>query len=192
MGTHLSRDVGGEPIQAVPLRKDFVNLSENYKVLKPRLVYCVTGGDIVITWGDATTSTITLTQSDYFPIDGASSLMVSATTVIHAGGKQAGFTVPTAFSFTDLTDQVASTLLTSNAITVAAIGVPMAISLVQTEGVGSYRINGGAWRTTASVVNLGDTVELQATSPALSTDPSTSMTLSIGTIDDVWTIATIA
>ena len=110
MATHLSRDVGGEPIQVVSLRQGFVNLAEYSKVLKPRIIYCVTAGDIVITWNDNTTDTITLTKGDWFSIDGAKFLMISTTTVIHASGKQAGDTIPDAFSFTDLTDQIASTL----------------------------------------------------------------------------------
>jgi hypothetical protein len=290
MTTAMSRDVGGEPISGVPLRKNFVNLSATSKVIKPRIIHCVTGGDVVITWLDGTTSTITLTKGDSFPIDNAKYLSISATTVIHASGKEAGvfaptqftlvaatdveadtitdsaaiiisgfssislpftvttgeasvnggafvssgtvksgdsvvirvtsgtyeavvsatFTVdsditddfdvttrvevtaPTAFVFTDLVDQVASTLLTSDSIDVLAIDNAAAITLVQTVGIGTYRINGGSWVDTEGTVEAGDTVELQATSPAISTDPSTSMTLTIGGVSDTWTIATIA
>jgi len=83
-------------------------------------------------------------------------------------------------------------LLTSDSIDVLAIDNAAAITLVQTVGVGTYRINGGAWVSSEGTVEAGDTVELQATSPALSTDPSTSMALTIGGVSDTWTIATIA
>ena len=190
MSTHLSRDVGGEPIQIVPLRKGFVNLDTDCKVIDPRLVHCVTAGDIIITWRDGSTSTIALALGDYFAIDGAKSLAIGAATVIHAGGRLAGSVVPDAFSFIDLTDQVASTLITSDSITVAGIGLPVAISL--TVGTGSYRINGGDWVDTAGTVEVGDTVELQQLSPALSTDPDAELTLDIGGVDDMWSVSTIA
>ena len=288
--TYLSRDVGGEPIQAVPLRKNFVNLTSTSKIIKPRTIFCVTAGDITVYWNDGTNDVIALQEGDSFPIDGAKSVAMGTTTKIHGTGKEGGIftptqftitaatsvepntvtesaaftiaglgsitlpfavttgeasinggdwvtsgtvklndsvilratsgtyeavvsvtftvdsnitddfdittrvevTAPTAFTFTDLTDQVAATLLTSNSIDVLAIDNAAAITLVQTVGTGAYRINGGAWEEDAGTVSAGDTVELQATSPDASTDPSTSMSLTIGGVSDTWTIATIA
>jgi len=87
MSTFISRDVGGEPIQAMPLRKGFVNLVSPSVVNKPRVIYCVTSGDVTITWTDGTPDTFTLVTGDSFAIDGATSLLVGAGTKIHAAGK---------------------------------------------------------------------------------------------------------
>ena len=77
MNTYLSRDIGGEPIQAIPLRKNFVNLITTSKVIFPKIIHSVVAGDVVITWEDGTTSTVALTLGDLFSIEGAASLAIS-------------------------------------------------------------------------------------------------------------------
>lgn len=83
----MSRDKGGEIIQAMPLRKGFINLVNPAVVNKPRVIYCVTAGDITITWYDGTTDTITMKEADSFTIDNAKSLLVEIETKVHVSGK---------------------------------------------------------------------------------------------------------
>lgn len=87
LSSFLSRDIGGEPIQAMPLRKGFVNLESPSVVIKPRVIQCVVAGDVTITWNDGTSDPIALEEGNSFSIDFAKSLLVESGTKIHATGK---------------------------------------------------------------------------------------------------------
>jgi hypothetical protein len=82
----LSRDVGGDPIQAMPLRKGFVNLDTGVVVNKPRIAFCVSAGSFTITWNDSTTDSISMNDGDSFTIDHAKSLAINSGT-FHIIGK---------------------------------------------------------------------------------------------------------
>ena len=74
----LSRDVGGEPVQAFPLRNGFVNLENPAVVSTPRIIACVDDGAFIITWDDSTTATIDAAAGDSYAIDGSTSLVISS------------------------------------------------------------------------------------------------------------------
>lgn len=95
--------------------------------------------------------------------------------------------VPNAFSFADQTDVALSSVIESNAITVAGINTASPISV---EG-GSYQINGGAWVTSAGTVTNGNTVKVRHTSSGSYTT-DTLTTLTIGGVSDTFTTTTAA
>lgn len=84
--TWLSRDVGGNVIQTMPLRKGFVNLANPATVDSPRIVYCVADGTITLSWREGGTDDIAMVAGDSFAIDNCSSLLVASGT-FHALGK---------------------------------------------------------------------------------------------------------
>lgn len=94
-------------------------------------------------------------------------------------------TTPDAFSFTDVTNQALSTLLESNAITVAGINTATAISV----SGGEYQINGGAWTAAAGTVTNGQTVKVRHTTSA-SNNTATNTVLTIGGVADTFTSTT--
>lgn len=79
------------------------------------------------------------------------------------------------FGFTALTGQSLNTLVTSNAITVAGFGSPVALSVAN----GEYQIDSGAWSTTAGTVSDGQTVRVRhTTAAAFATTVTTTLTIS--------------
>ncbi len=96
-------------------------------------------------------------------------------------------TTPDAFSFADQTDVAVSTLITSNTITVTGIDSATPISVTG----GEMSINTGAFTSTATTVNLNDTVQLRQTSSA-SNSTQTDVTLDIGGVTDIWSVTTVA
>jgi hypothetical protein len=96
-------------------------------------------------------------------------------------------TTPTAFSFTDVTDAEFSTVYTSNAIEVAGINYPAAISV----SGGTYSINSTETFTgTAGTVALGDLVRARVTSSA-SSSTAVNAVVTIGGVDDTYTVTTV-
>ena len=94
---------------------------------------------------------------------------------------------PTAFSFTDQTDVVASATITSAPVTVAGINTPVAITVTG----GTYSINGGAYVSTAGTVENGDVVRARHTASA---SPATAVNtaVTIGGVSDTFTSTTAA
>lgn len=90
-------------------------------------------------------------------------------------------TTPTAFSFTDATAQELSTLVESDAITVAGINWPAAISVTG----GEYQKNGGAWTSSPGTVANGDTVKVRHTTSG-SQGTNTDTVLTIGGVSDTF------
>lgn len=95
-------------------------------------------------------------------------------------------TTPDTFAFVDLAAVATSTVIESNAITVAGINAATAISVTG----GEYSVNGGAYATTSGTVNAGDTVKVRHTSSA-SYSTSAHTTLTIGGVSDTFTTTTM-
>ncbi|MBV5347422.1 hypothetical protein JZU46_04310 [bacterium] len=71
----LSQNGKSGAIQAMPLRKDKINLvSGSYDL---SLIFCVIDGNITITWYDDTTSVVALVEGDSFTIDEAKSVTLN-------------------------------------------------------------------------------------------------------------------
>ncbi len=94
---------------------------------------------------------------------------------------------PDAFSFVDLTDVAFITAFISNSITVTGIDTAVDISV----GGGQYSINGGAFTGVAGTVNNGQSVRVRVTSSS-SISTTTSATLTIGGVSDVFSATTVA
>lgn len=99
-------------------------------------------------------------------------------------------TTPNAFSFTDETDIALSTAKTSNAITVAGINYPAAISVTGDTGYG-YSKNSAACTATSGTVVAGDTVAACVTSSG-SNSTATTATVTIGGVSDTYSVITAA
>lgn len=94
---------------------------------------------------------------------------------------------PDPFTFTDRTDVTLTTLVESNAITVTGIDHPSPVSIIG----GEYSINGGAYASTAGIVNAGQTVKVRQTSSS-SLSTTTNATLTIGGVSDTFSVTTVA
>ena len=86
---------------------------------------------------------------------------------------------PDAFTFTALTNQLQSTALESDTVTIAGIENGTAISVAN----GEYKIGTGAYTTTAGTINDNETITLRQTSSAgYSTKTTTNITIGDTTI----------
>lgn len=103
--------------------------------------------------------------------------------------------VPAAFTFTDLTDQTASTLVTSNQITITDIGADDTPA-VTFSGTGEFQVcdtDGTtvlrAWGTGATTVGLNQKIQLRMTTSASESTEQTG-TLTVGGVSNTWNVTT--
>ena len=94
---------------------------------------------------------------------------------------------PDAFTFTAQTNVALSTSVTSNAIVVAGIDAPAAISIAG----GEYAIGAGAFTAAAGTVSAGDSVTVRQTSSATPATLTTA-TLTIGGVAGAFDVTTEA
>lgn len=165
---------------------------------------------LAIGWIDATVESSSLPNAtNYFEAIGASSLYISEflhpsdvsfDPPTYSGSNTANWSAGTfvirgsalnrfnTISFSSNTVYAGSTVVESQSQTIVGEGGPWPISI----DVGEYRINGGAWTSSAGTISLGDVVQLRGTSPALSgsvgVDTSTSTTLTVGSTTRNWWI----
>lgn len=95
-------------------------------------------------------------------------------------------TTPDAFSFTDQSGILRSTLVTSDTVTITGITVSAAVDA----GGDEYSINGGAFVTAAGTVNNNDTVVVRHTSAA-GYFTAINTTLTVGGVTDVFSSTTV-
>ena len=120
------------------------------------------------------------TQKD--KIQALNHLLASTKTI--ASSTKIDFT-PNTFSFTDLINQAKNTQLTSNEIIIGGIDIPTIISITN----GEYKIGIGAWTSANGTITNGQTVTLRGTTPD-AFDSTKNITLTIGGVSDIFTIAT--
>jgi hypothetical protein len=94
---------------------------------------------------------------------------------------------PDPFTFTAQTNIARSTVVESNAITVAGIDTGVVVSVVG----GEYRIGTGAYTAATGTVSSGDTIQLRLTSSANYSTTSTAI-LTVGTRTGSWSVTTQA
>lgn len=93
---------------------------------------------------------------------------------------------PTAYDLgPPVTGAVAGAWRTSSIITVGGINSAAAISIIG----GQFREDGGSWRTTATEVLVGQTVQVQVQAPATA-GASQTATLNIGGVTDTFQVTT--
>lgn len=154
----------------------------------------ITGGQYSKNGGAYTGSTGTVISGDVVQVrqttSGSYTTMTSA--VLTVGSYFDSFdattksnTYPTPFTFDDVTEADTNTLYESNIITISGLSGSVPISIVG----GEYRINGGAWVSSAGTVANSDTVQARNTS---SSSPATAVdaTLTVGSYSDTYSITT--
>jgi hypothetical protein len=163
-------------------------------VTAPQALFSVGGG--AFTTGPSTISnnqTVQVRVVGGIPNGGqqAATLTIGGVSATFTVTRTAADTTPDAFSFTPLTNVPASVTATltsqSNLVTVSGINVAAPISIVG----GLFQINGGAFGSTATTVNSGDTVRVQVNNPA-GLGMSASATLTIGGVSATFTVSTAA
>lgn len=97
--------------------------------------------------------------------------------------------IPTAFSFTDITDATLSTEYTSNTITVAGLGSGVSVPVSITGG--TYSKNGAGYTSSAGTAVNGDQFSVRHTSSG-SNSTATDTALTIGGGSDTYTTTTVA
>ena len=112
---------------------------------------------------------------------GRRSISVGAT----SGGVE---TVPTGFSFTDVTGAVIDTVTTSNTITIIGLGAGIVVPVTITAG-GTYSKNAGAYTAAEGTAVNGDTFAVRITS---SHDAATTVStqLYVGGRGDTFSVTT--
>ena len=158
----------------------------------------VTGGEYRIGTGNFTSAAGTVANGQTVQVrhTSADALGTTVNTVLTIGGVSDTFssttttvpdTTPDTFSFRDQTGVPANTAITSNAVVIRGINSPTAISVSGTGG--SYRIDDGAFVTTAGTVRNGQQVQLRHTSSTLP-NQATNTVLTVGGVSDTFTSTT--
>ena len=98
-------------------------------------------------------------------------------------------TTPSAFSFTDVTNVVISTVTTSAPVTLAGLTAPTTITVAGASAL--YSINGGTYVSTAGTVQNGNVIRARVTSSA-SANTAVTATVTIGGVSDVYSVTTAA
>lgn len=95
--------------------------------------------------------------------------------------------VPSAFSFTDITDAEVSTQVISESITPGDYNEALPISIVG----GEYSLNGDTFTSVAGEIIPRDNVTVRTASPSINSS-SQLVTLDIGGVTTTWTVTTLA
>lgn len=117
----------------------------------------------------------------------AVTLAASGIPMVIEGGTPPSDSTPDAFSFTDQVGANRSTLVESNAITVAGINTSSTITITG----GEYQIGAGSWVSTSGSVTNGQTVKVRLTTSA-SFSTIANATLTIGGVSDTFSVTTLA
>jgi hypothetical protein len=154
----------------------------------------IVGGEYSINGGSWTSVSGSVSNGDTVEVRTTSSAsystMVSATLTVSGYSDSFDVTTktpsdPNPFYFTDVTGAAISTLLLSNIVTISGLGASASIAITG----GEYRINGGAWATSAGTVVNTDTVQVRNTSSA-SYFTAVNATVTVGGYSDTYTITT--
>lgn len=94
---------------------------------------------------------------------------------------------PSAFTFTDITGAVTSTVYVSNEITLAGLSDNVAVAISITGGL--YSVNSGPFTASAGTVVLGDKVRARAVSSG-SGATAVNVAVTIGGVSDTYTVTT--
>ncbi len=151
--------------------------------------YSINGGAFDTTSGTVNkgdTVRIRVTSSDAVETSVDATLSIGGVTDIFSVSTIAADTTPDAFSFTDQTGVAVSTVISSNTITISGINTATPISISD----GEYAINGGTFRSTASTISTGQTVQVRQTSSA-SFSTTTNAALTVGSMSDTFSVTTL-
>lgn len=157
----------------------------------------VSGGDYSVNGGFFTSNPSLVNNGDTVRVRHVTSSVLGTTvnTMLTIGGVSDVFSTTTGavditpgpFSFIDQSGVPLNTSITSNSISVTSINSPAPVSV----SGGEYRINNGAYVTTAGQVNNGDSVSVRHVSSGAS-QTTTNTVLTIGGISDTFSSTTLA
>jgi hypothetical protein len=101
--------------------------------------------------------------------------------------------IPAAFTFTDATGVAASTVSTSNTVTITGIDTSVTVSFSTSGGTDhEYSKNGGAWTAVGNTTAVdGDTLAVRLTSNATALGAA-AITMTAGGVSDTYTVTTEA
>jgi YD repeat-containing protein len=153
----------------------------------------VTGGQYRINGGAWQTAAgaVSAGQSVQVQVQAPTTPGASQTATLTIGGVTDTFQVTTAAADTtpnayDLGNPVTAASgawSTSNTVTIAGIDAATVVSITG----GQYRINGGAWQTTAGTVSAGQTIQVQVQAPTTA-GASQTATLTVGGVSDTFQV----
>lgn len=127
-----------------------------------------------------TSSLYNTTVNTLLDIGGTSDTFSSTTTT-------AADTTPDAFTFTDQSGLSQSVLAISAGVTITGINATAAVSI--SGGSGQYRVNSGAWTSSAGTCNNNDVIQVRVTTSG-SFNTGVSTTLTVGGVSDTFTATT--
>jgi hypothetical protein len=133
----------------------------------------ITGGEYSIAGGafTSTAGTIANNQSVRVRVTSSAQFATAVSAVFTVGGVSATFsattrdadTTPDAFQFQDVVNVNPNTAVSSNAVTITGIEVPVAVSIAN----GEYSIDGGAFTSAAGTLGNNQSVQVRLTSSSL-------------------------
>ena len=143
-----------------------------------------------------TSGTLTPGQTLTVRLTSAADYSTLSTATVTVGGVSDAWTVrtvddtvPDAFSFTDQSNVVRSTLTTANTLTLTGLGVTAPVT-VSGDGNPQVSLNGGPWVTSGALEN-GQTLAVRLTSAADFSTPHRA-TITVGAGSTTWTVTTLA
>ncbi len=160
------------------------------------LALSVSGGEVSINGGTFSAATSQVSSGDRvqlrhvasneFSTTVSTSITVGATAAEFVSTTEAADGTPDVFRFSDVTAAPRKTWILSEEVVITGINLPVTVSI---SGAGSYAVNGGAFRTSASMLTAGDRVVLRVRS-ANAKFTTVATTLTVGDRSDHWTVTT--
>lgn len=135
------------------------------------------------------TLAVRLTSSPLFTTARTATVSIGDTQDVWSVTTRAGDGTPDSFTFTDLTGQARSTLISSNVITPIGYEGTIPVS-VSGQGSPQISINGGAWATSGNI-SVGQTLQVRLTSDAAFSTAHVA-TVTVGGVNDSWSVTTLA
>jgi len=96
-------------------------------------------------------------------------------------------TTPDGFSFVDQTNVAEATFIESNTVNITGINDDVSVS-ISGDGSPQFRIDGGTWTNGPATIADGQSLQLRLTSGGF--DETRLATVTVGTIDDQWSVST--
>ncbi|WP_273455072.1 alpha/beta hydrolase [Nevskia ramosa] len=130
--------------------------------------------------------TLELIASDQFATSTEAVLTIGSVSAPYRVTTRAADTTPDAFAFAPVVDAVPGSVVTSAAVTISGIDVPVPITVVG----GQYSIGGTAFTDSAGEVRNGDSIQVRALASAAYA-MTTSASLSIGGVSATFNVTTV-
>jgi len=149
------------------------------------------------------TTTITNNQTLQLRLTSSSTPTGSASTTVSIGNPatgqvtddwsiettSAGDTTPDDFAFVNKLNQLASTVVYSNTVVIQGITSPATVAISGASGA-QFSIDGGAYTSTSTPINDGQTLSLKFTTGAYGS-PIATVNIAVGTLSRSWSISVL-